>query len=290
MAIKIEMLRCYRVVADTGSLAEAATLLGRTPSAVSMMLRQFEDHIGAPLFETGRKSHLTPLGQLIRQEATRELLHFDRTVAAIEGLARAEQGHVRIVATPSVVQVVLPPILTDFMARYPEIRIDLRDASSLTVEEDLRNERADIGLASVGPVAGFQRHKLLSDQFGVICPAGHPLARRKQLTWDALCDQPFIAHGLSPKIQDAAFAPILEGATLTVHNTGSILNLVRAGAGLTILPRLAMLPHSEGLAFVPLKTTPASREVFLFTPEPNRQTPATKAMVAAILDAKIQDF
>lgn len=288
MAIKIEMLRCFRAVADTGSLADAAAHLGRTPSAISMMLRQFEDHIGAPLFETGRKSHLTPLGQLIRQEAARELAHFERTVAAIEGLARAEQGHVRLVATPSIVQVVLPSILRQFMADHPEVQIDLRDADSRAVEEDLRNERADIGLASLGPVAGFERRKLLSDPFGVICPAEHPLAGQDSLTWDALRDQPFIAHGLCHLIEDTEFQPILEQATLMMHSTGSILNLVRAGVGLTILPRLAMLPQSGDLAFVPLTTTPASREVYLFTPEAHRQTPATKAMVAAILAAEIQ--
>lgn len=290
MAIKIEMLRCFRAVADTGSLAEAATSLGRTPSAVSMMLRQFEDHVGAPLFETGRKSHLTPLGKLIRQEAARELAHFERTVAAIEGLAKADHGHVRLVATPSIVQVVLPPILRQFMNRHPDVQIDLRDADSITVEEDLRNERVDIGLASIGPVAGYGRQKLLSDPFGVICPAEHPLASEAMLTWDALLGQTFIAHGLCPLIEDPEFQPILESATLMVHNTGSILNLVRAGVGFTILPRLAILPQNGDLAFVPLRTTPASRDVYLFTPETNRQTPATKAMVAAILSAEIQEY
>ncbi|WP_254703064.1 LysR family transcriptional regulator [Roseovarius sp. THAF8] len=53
------MLRCFLTVAERGNLADAAEALGRTPSAVSMMLRQFEDHIGAPLFEAGRKSRLT---------------------------------------------------------------------------------------------------------------------------------------------------------------------------------------------------------------------------------------
>ena len=109
MAIKLEMLRCFRTVAEQGSLADAAEVLGRTPSAVSMMLRQFEDHIGAPLFESARKSRLTPLGELIFSEARRELAHFDRTIAAIEGISRAEAGHVRLAVTPSVGQVIMPP-------------------------------------------------------------------------------------------------------------------------------------------------------------------------------------
>ena len=92
MAIKIDMLRCFQAVAGQGSLAAAATALGRTPSAVSMMLKQFEDHIGAPLFETTRKARLTPLGALILAEAQRELGHFDRTIQAIEGLSQAKLG------------------------------------------------------------------------------------------------------------------------------------------------------------------------------------------------------
>ena len=289
MAIKIEMLRCFRAVAESGSLADAAETLGRTPSAVSMMLRQFEDHIGAPLFETSRKSHLTPLGHLIRQEATRELAHFERTVAAIEGLARAEQGHVRLIATPSVVQVVMPPILRAFMADHPEVRIDLRDADSATIEEDLRQDRADIALASLGPVTGFQRRKFLSDGFGLVCTADHALSRAP-FDWDSLTKHRFIANGLCAHIEDDAFQPILTHATLTVHTTGSLLDLVRAGVGVTILPRLAVLPQNEDLTFLPINTIPASRDVYLFTPQTNLQTPATKSMVGAIMDAEFQGF
>ena len=47
MTIKIEMLRYFAMVAQRGSLSDAADALGRTPSAVSMMLKQFEDHVGS---------------------------------------------------------------------------------------------------------------------------------------------------------------------------------------------------------------------------------------------------
>jgi DNA-binding transcriptional LysR family regulator len=79
-----------------------------------MMLKQFEDHIGAPLFETTRKARLTPLGALILAEAQRELGHFDRTIQAIEGLSQAKLGSVRLAVTPSVAQTVLPPVLLQF--------------------------------------------------------------------------------------------------------------------------------------------------------------------------------
>jgi len=184
LAIKIEMLRCFRAVADHGSLAEAAETLGRTSSAVSMMLKQFEEHIGAPLFESARKSRLTPLGELIHAEARRELMHFDRTIQAIEGLSRAEMGHVRLAVTPSVAQAIMPPVLQAYRASHPGVRVEMRDAESETVQRELAAERADIGLASIGSLPGFERELLFTDPFGVVCRADHPLVLDwSRLTW-----------------------------------------------------------------------------------------------------------
>ena len=100
MAIKIEMLRCFREVARSGNLTDAAQVLKRTPSAVSMMLKQFESHLGEPLFETDRKNKLTALGVFVLEQAERELLHFDNTVRVIESYANASHGHVRIATVP----------------------------------------------------------------------------------------------------------------------------------------------------------------------------------------------
>lgn len=289
MAIKIEMLRCFQAVADKGSLADAAEILNRTPSAVSMMLRQFEDHVGAPLFETGRKSRLTPLGELIRQEATREITHFERTVSAIEGLARAERGFVRIIATPSIAQVVMPQVLRRYIAEHPAVRIDMRDADSSAIEQEMSAEGADIGLASLGPIPGFDRRRILTDRFGVVCRADHPLTWGWQtLTWSDLHGTSFIANGLCRQIDDDAFTPLLESARLSVRNTASILSLVRAGVGITVLPELAVLPEFSDLTFLPLQDVSARREVYMFTPDAAHMPPAARDMAAAILATEFQ--
>ena len=290
MAIKIEMLRCFRAVADQGSLADAAEVLGRTPSAVSMMLRQFEDHIGAPLFESARKSHLTPLGALIHAEARRELEHFDRTVSAIESIARAEAGHVRLAVTPSVGQAIMPPILQGYMAAHPGVLVDMRDSDSASVQQDLAAGRADIGLATLPPMPGFDRRLIFTDRFGVVCPADHPLARDwSDLTWSDLAGTEFIANGLCHHIQDDSFAPILERARLHVANTASLLSLVRAGAGVTLLPELAMQRADDDLAFLPLLDSSAVREVWMLTPPEPLLTPAARAMAQAIRSAGQKD-
>lgn len=283
MSIKIEMLRCFRTVADHGSLADAAAELGRTASAVSMMLKQFEDHVGAPLFESARKSRLTPLGALVLVEAQRELDHFERTLAAIDGLSRAEIGHVRLAVTPSVAQTVLPTVLRRFIAAHPQVRIDLSDSDSATVQRELAAERADIGLASLGPMPGLDRQLLFTDPFGLVCRADHRLARGwDQLGWSDLDGENFIANGLCKHIRDDGFAPVLAAARLMVRNTASLLGLVRAGVGVTLLPRRAVPPEAADLAFLPLGDSRARREVWMLTQPAPLLIPAAQALAQTL--------
>lgn len=285
----MEMLRCFRTVAQTGSLADAAQMLGRTPSAVSMMLKQFEDHIGAPLFESVRKSQLTPLGAMIRDEAVRELSHFDRTIAAIEALSRADEGHVHLSVTPSVAQTFMPPVLKTYRGAHPGVRIDMRDADSATIQHDMVQGHADIGMASLAPISGFQRELIFCDSYGVVCPVGHDLARNwSHLGWAELEGVPFIANGLCLQIPDPGFQPILEASRLMVHNTTSILSLVRSGAGITILPELAVLPEFLDLEFLPLSDTETRREVWMITPTRSELPPAAAALAETIRGAGVR--
>ena len=290
MAIKIDMLRCFQAVANHGSLAAAATVLGRTPSAISMMLKQFEEHIGAPLFETARKARLTPLGALILTEAQRELGHFDRTIQAIEGLSQAKLGSVRLAVTPSVAQTVLPPVLQRFMQDHPKVRIDLRDMDSTAVADELIHDRADIGLASIASLPGFERQILFSDAFGVVCRADHPLSQNwHDLSWADLQGVDFIVNGLCAQISDEAFQPVLDAARSTVRNTAALLGLVQAGMGLTLLPRLAVLPGFNDLCFLPLRDTTVRRTVWMVTPPRQMVPPAVRAFAEVLRRLRIND-
>ena len=258
------MLRGYCAVVQQGSLNDAANQLGRTPAAVSMMLKQFEEHVGAALFETARKSQLTQLGEMVYDEARREVDHFGRAVAAIEGLSRAEEGQVRLGVTPSVATAILPAVIRRFRHDHPKVRIDMRDMDSASVQRELEAERADIGLASIKAGPGFDRKLLFSDPFGLVCAPADPLAvRGTTVGWEDLAGRDFIANGLCRLIEDEGFAPILEGALMSVPNTASLLALVRGGVGLTLLHRRAVPQDDDGLVFPGLAETEARRHLYL---------------------------
>ncbi|MCK8463148.1 LysR family transcriptional regulator [Aliiroseovarius sp. S1339] len=285
MAIKIEMLRCFTMVAQHGSLSKAADALGRTPSAVSMMLKQLEDHVGSALFETARKSRLTPIGALIYAEARREVAHFENTVSVIEGLSRSELGYLRLAVTPSVASAILPPVIYAFMQKYPNIQLDLRDMDSVSIAHEMARERADIGIGTLSQIDGMQRTKLFSDAFGVVCRKDHPLADRSdQLTWHDVGNHVLIANGLCKLITDPDFAPVLEKSRLMVPNSASLLGLVRQGVGITVLPRLAITGLQDGIVFLPLADMTARRTVHVVSRPMNVLMPAAQEFLKLIND------
>lgn len=287
MAIKIEMLRCFTMVATHGSLSDAADALGRTPSAVSMMLKQFEDHVGTALFETARKSRLTPIGELILTQARREVDHFQNTVSVIEGLSRSELGYLRLAVTPSIATTVLPAVIKAFATTYPKVQIDLRDMDSAAIARELGDERADIGIGSLPEIEGMTRTELFSDAFGVVCRKDHPLAKNwDQLTWRTMEDHTIIANGLCAQITDPDFAPILARSRLMVPNTASLLGLVRQEVGITVLPRLAVAGLLDEFAFLPLVDVTARRVVHLMSRPENLLMPAARAFLKLLAEMK----
>lgn len=277
MAVNIGMLRCFQTVARCGRLSQAAETLGRTPSAISVTLKNLEEHIGAPLFEKAGKSHLTKLGENVLREAERALINYDRSIQAIASLANAQAGYVRLAVTPTVATAVLPDVIRRFRQEFPQVQIDIKDMDSDAVQRELENDRVDIGIATIGLHRRLERRFLLSDEFGIACPVSHPLTEKKdQLEWDDLDVQNLISNGLCRLIDDPQFKLILDAVNLRVTNQASLLALVKAGVGITVLPRLALSSDVDGIAFLPLPSRNAKRDIYVVTPPRAQLLPAAR--------------
>jgi DNA-binding transcriptional LysR family regulator len=102
---------------------------------------------------------------------------------------------------------------------------------------------------------------LLRDAFGLVCHRGHPLARRKSVTWREIEDLPLvgtIAHRQLAGYPQAAF---MLDRQVFVSNMMSLLAMLERGVGVTVLARLGVPPDSRGLAFVPLSAPRIEREL-----------------------------
>lgn len=263
MAIKVEMLRCFATVAQTGTLAEAAERLGRTQSAISMTLKQLEAHLGKRLFESDRKNRLTPLGEHVFDLAQTQLRQFDYTVKAIETSAKSPEGLIRLASIPSFARIVFPETVKTLMRRFPGLHFELRDADTQQVVDTLMHGQADIGIVSGAPkLNGVRQHRLFSDHFGLVCTRDHPLARQEEMpTIEQVAAAGLVGSNIHSAMESAAVRDMLEASRVTVLNTLSLITMVRSGCWVTILPSSVVQIAPTELVFRPIAGVSEERQV-----------------------------
>lgn len=285
MAIKIEMLRCFCTVAQTGNLVEASDRLGRTQSAISMTLKQLEDHLGKKLFEGERKNRLSPLGEQVLELSLKQVRQFDQTVQSIEAAANASHGLMRIVSVPSVAALVFPAILDHMTSRFPGLKIELRDTDTQQVLDALTEGKADIGVASgYHPLNGIKAIPLFEDQFGLVCASDHFLITRPEPPTIAdVVSAPFVRNALCDLIETPEFQSAIVDADVTIHNTHSLVTMVRTGAWVTVLPQLVANFIPETTAFRTISDLPDKRQVYLYVRERTRFRELTDECSAFVL-------
>jgi LysR family transcriptional regulator, carnitine catabolism transcriptional activator len=285
MVISVAALRTFVAVAEVGNITEAAETLGRTPSAISMALKQLEDHLGRPLFEGDRKSNLTALGTYVLDKARREVEHYGQTIGSIESYARNEIGQVFVACVPSFATLMMPDVIKGFLASFPAIELDVRDMDSQSVVQAVEQGRIEVGIASV-PASriGPNIIPLMADPIGVICRADHALAALgRPVTWSDLDGHTFMANGICKLITAPAMRGVLERSTLMVRNTTSLIALVTEGVGITILPQLSIPAGNDQLRFLPIQGVTELRHLYVVTRANSAPSPAVEAFIAALL-------
>lgn len=263
--IKLEALRVFVTVAESGNIKDAADTVGRTASAVSMTLKQLEDEIGGPLFQTDRKSSLTALGSLMLDLGREQIKSFDKSVDIMRAFAQNRIGSLSIASVPSVAANVLPHILHRFLEKRPQVQIELFDMDSAQVRRMVESGVADIGIAGASRAGGrLEFTPLFSDRFKLLCADDHELCRlSRPVGWRDLKGTALIRNGASDRIEAEEYRQLAAQSLVTVYNVTSLIALVKARLGVTILPELTMQGAQEGVAVLELADAAASREVGL---------------------------
>ncbi len=262
--IKLEALRVFVTVAESGNIKDAADAVGRTASAVSMTLKQLEDEIGGPLFQTDRKNSLTALGNLMLDLGREQIRSFDKSVSIMRAFAHSRIGSLSIASVPSVATNVLPPILQRFLETRPQVQVELFDIDSAQVRRMVESGVADIGIAGESRGGGVEFTPLFSDRFKLLCKDDHDLCGLgRPVEWSDLNAATLIRNGASDRIEAEDYKQLAARSLITVYNVTSLVAMVKAGLGLTILPSLTMHGAHEGVAALDLADATASRRVGL---------------------------
>ncbi|MBI1204146.1 MAG: LysR family transcriptional regulator [Rhodopseudomonas sp.] len=169
-------LRVFVRVMDRGNFSLAASDLGITPSAVSKLVSRLEDRLGVRLLERStRRLALTPEGETFLLRARRIVADIEEAEAEVAQARGAPRGKLRINSGTAFGLHQLAPSLAEFLARYPEIDIDLSITDRLV---DLIEEQSDIAVRSGHIPDGPFIQRKVADLQRVICAAPAYLERR----------------------------------------------------------------------------------------------------------------
>ncbi|WP_313124279.1 LysR family transcriptional regulator [Pseudescherichia sp.] len=251
-AVNLRHIEIFHAVMTAGNLTEAARLLHTSQPTVSRELARFEKVIGLTLFERSRgRLHPTVQGLRLFEEVQRSWYGLDRIVSAAESLREFRQGELSIVCLPVFSQSFLPLLLQPFLARYPEVSLNVVPQESPLLEEWLSAQRHDLGLTeTLSTPAGTERTPLLTLNEVCVLPAGHPLAQHEVLTPQDFQGENYISLSRSDsyrQLLDALFNEhqVKRRMVVETHSAASVCALVRAGVGVSVVNPLTALDYAS---------------------------------------------
>jgi DNA-binding transcriptional LysR family regulator len=179
-------LRAFCAAVDLGSLSRAARLLRVSHPALSKRLRNLEALAGSRLLDRSTRGvSPTPAGRQLYGAARRVLAEAEAVEALMDGLS-SESAPVRVAASPTIAEVVLPPIMVDLESRHERhLSLELSIANSRAVCKLVVEGRADIGVAAAAEgdqqASGLCEAPFCEDEIVVAVPEAHPWAAVEEI-------------------------------------------------------------------------------------------------------------
>jgi LysR family transcriptional regulator, carnitine catabolism transcriptional activator len=238
-------LQAFIAVAQTLSFARASERLHMSQPALSLAIRSLEDALGGRLLSrTTRQVRVTPEGAALLPQALQLLADWDNVQARLRQRFTLQRGHVAIASMPSFAGNMLPIILRDYRARFPNVEVSVHDVIQEQVIDMVENGRVELGFGFEPEAENtLSFEPLFVDRFMAIVPADSDLATLESLTWTQLRTHPFIALQRPSAMRALLERSLAEkGLELRValecHQLATVGQFVAAGLGVSVVPSL----------------------------------------------------
>lgn len=245
MRPSLRQLQYLVAIADSGRFALAASDMGVSQPTLSEQVSLLEEELGARLLERGRHGALlTPIGRILTERARVVL----REMEELKSIARtgedALSGRVRLGVLPSVGPYLLPDAIKELHARYPDLRLLVREGRVSELSEELQAGTLDLVIAMAADLPDTQGEYLFSESIWVSSAPDDPLAGTRQpVTLADIAGRELLSLGrghrltrIAEQIADAA------GCRISAEYEGTSLDALRlmatTGVGLAVLPGL----------------------------------------------------
>ncbi len=287
MNIKLRQLQGFAAAATRSSFSAAARELAMTQPAFSQLVRELETSLKVRLFErTTRRVELTEAGQRFLAMIQRPLDDLEDAYRFARELAAGTRGRIVFSSLPSVAFGLVTMALAKFKTEHPAITARLIEDQDFNIVEKVLHREVDFGIGTLRtPHEELAFRELVPDELQAVFPARHALAAKRRLTWRDLATAPLV---LLPKQSSVralaehgfAAAGIAREPDYEVANMVTALSMVRAGLGVTIMPRM-VLPelNMKGLVAAPIFAPRPSRMIGIITRRDRPLSPAAAAYV-----------
>lgn len=260
--MELRQLRYFVAVAETGSFTRAAAREGVTQPTLSEQVINLEKALGKRLFDRlGRAVVLTDPGHDLLGRAQSILAAVGEAERAVRDTA--EGGRLRVGAIPTVAPYLLPAAVTRFAARFPGVQLHLQEDRTERLLADLLAGDLDLGVMAL-PVRDDRLHveKLFAEPLVMALPAGHRLSKKAEVKLADVVDEPFIllddVHCFGDQVLSFCRRDGLEPRVVCRgEQIATLLAMVAAGRGVSVVPRMAASDDAPGRVYRPLgKPTP----------------------------------
>ena len=252
-------MRYLCAIVDHGlNVSDAAEALHTSQPGISKQIRQLEDELGVRVFvrQGKRLASLTPAGESVVATARRALREIGNLKRVGAEFKSEDQGTLAIATTHLQARYVLPPVLRDFVVRYPKVKLELHQGNPIQVAEQTARGDADLGIATEALAMNPDLVTLPCYRWNrcVLVPRDHPLAKNKPLTLPALARYPIITYDFTftGRSQiNAAFdsAGLVPNVVLTALDSDVIKTYVEMGLGVGIIAKMAWDPVRDASVF-----------------------------------------
>ncbi|MGV0827547.1 LysR substrate-binding domain-containing protein [Empedobacter brevis] len=187
-------LKVFDTVARRLNFTKAANELNITQPAVTKHIKEIELNLNIKLFErNGTKIKLTQAGEILVKYTEEIFSVYQKMEFEIGQLQEKQKGHLRLGASTTIAQYVLPPILAEFRKRFPEIQLNLVIHNSEKIEDLLTNNKIDVGLIEAQiKNRTFHYFPFMKDEIVLVARQNHPLSTKNHLKTDDLLQIPFV--------------------------------------------------------------------------------------------------
>jgi DNA-binding transcriptional LysR family regulator len=187
-------LKVFHTVAKRLNFTKAADELCITQPAVSRHIQEIENYFKIKLFDrNGTKISLTQAGEVLLQYTNQLFALYSNMEFELNSLNQSHTGKLRIGASTTIAQYVLPPLLADFHKKFRDIKVSLTINNTEQIEQALQNKDIDFGIIEgQSKKTLFKYTEFLNDEIVLIANIQHRLAKKEMITMDELPKIPLL--------------------------------------------------------------------------------------------------